>query len=71
MQWLEYLSSAQACNKSKPFKDGKYRPDYQFCRDCNQQKAFEAGLEGKCDFKAYQASLLCGAPAPASALEVT
>ena len=67
MQWLTYLHSAQAGNKSKPFKDGKYRPQYQFCRDCSAQKAHEMTQRGKCDFKAYQASLTCGAPLESAA----
>lgn len=70
MQWVTYLTSAQACNKSQPFKDGKYRTDYQFCRDCSQERAMAMTAEGKCDAKAYRDSLTCGDRAP-STVEVT
>lgn len=67
MQWVTFLHSAQAGNKSRPFKDGKYRTEFQFCRDCNEQKAAEMTKQGKCDFKGYQASLTCGTPRESTA----
>lgn len=59
MQWLEYLSSAQAAGKVKPFdKDGEYRPTFGFCSDCSAQHAHAMHKQGKCRPHQYQQNLL-------------
>lgn len=60
--WVEFLDSAQSAGKVLPFKNGEYRPDFQFCSDCSAQHAHEMHLQGRCNPKAYRASLIPAAP---------
>lgn len=56
-QWAEFLTSAQAAGKVKPFKDGQYRPEFGFCADCSSAHAAEMTRQGRCQAVAYQRSL--------------
>jgi hypothetical protein len=59
--WVEYLHSAQQAAvgpKVKPFVDGRYNPQYPFCRDCPAKHAHAMFLAKRCDFKAYVISLV-------------
>jgi hypothetical protein len=61
-QWVEFLRSAQAAGKVLPFKDGAYRPEFQFCSDCPAKHAHAMHLQGRCDPKGYRAKLMAARP---------
>lgn len=56
--WVTYLDSAQSAGKVMPFKNGQYRPEFQFCSDCPAKHAHDMHLQGRCDPKTYRANLM-------------
>lgn len=63
--WVEYLISAEQGTHGKkrgPFENGKYRPDFQFCKDCPAQHAHAMYVAGRCDWKGYVANLRASTP---------
>ena len=50
-QWAAYLLAAQLGSKSssKPFFEGKYRPNHNFCRDCTKPHADKMAAADKCN----------------------
>lgn len=65
--WVNYLDSAQAAGKVKPFdRDGNYRPKFIFCSDCPASHAHAMHQKGLCKPHQYQQNLLLAAP-PAEA----
>ena len=71
--WIEYLHSAQqsaagggrTSNAIKPFVDGRYSPEYPFCRDCSARHAHAMTRAGRCDHKGYVASITPAEAEPA------
>lgn len=50
-QWVAYLLAAQLGSKSatKPFFEGAYRPNFNYCRDCRKEHADAMAARDKCN----------------------
>ena len=58
--WVSYLQSAHQAavgNKVKPFVNGRYNPEYPFCRDCPAKHAHAMYVAGRCDPKGWVRSI--------------
>ena len=48
--WVYYLVMCQEGSKGTgPFRNGKYRPEFQFCRDCTLEHTTAMARQGKCN----------------------
>lgn len=51
--WVQLLTAWQA-SKNKPFKDGVFRPEFNFCSDCTLEQAVRMDRAGKCSPSLYR-----------------
>lgn len=51
--WVQLLTDWQA-SKNKPFKDGVYRPEFNFCSDCTLEQAVRMDRQDKCNPSLYR-----------------
>lgn len=51
MQWAEYLHQAQTTNRaeSRPFKDKRFQPEFNFCADCTTEHRRAMQYAGRCN----------------------
>ena len=47
--WLGYLLSCQQQSSQKPFKQGEFRAEFNFCADCSLEHTTRMSRDGRCN----------------------
>jgi hypothetical protein len=57
LQWAAYLLSCQESAKrevGKPFRNGEYKPEFNFCADCDSEHRRNMSEAGRCNPKVFR-----------------
>lgn len=67
--WVSYLQSAQSVPRAseRPFLGERYRPTFNFCKECPAHHREQREAEGRCDFDAYVARVRADMEEPSAA----